>query len=79
VRSVLPGDDALEVVGTLLFHLYEHPEKPAPARVSGCEQLMRQAERARPQSRGTRAGPAPTPRPRKGTNGLMAPLHDAAI
>jgi hypothetical protein len=33
VRSVLPGDDALEVVGTLLFHLYEHPEKPAPARV----------------------------------------------
>ncbi|MFI9779290.1 hypothetical protein ACIHCV_32125 [Streptomyces sp. NPDC051956] len=33
VRSVLPGDDALEMAGTLPFHLYEHPETPAPTRV----------------------------------------------
>lgn len=49
VRSVLPGDDAPEMAGTLLFHLYKHPETPAPTRVSDCEQLMRQAEHTRPQ------------------------------
>ncbi|WP_406109965.1 hypothetical protein OG698_44915 [Streptomyces sp. NBC_01003] len=79
MRSVLPGDDALEMAGTLLFHRYEHPETPAPTHVSDCEQLMRQAEHTRPRARGSRAGPAPTPHPRKGANGLTAPLHDAAI
>ncbi|MER7198179.1 hypothetical protein CG723_22735 [Streptomyces sp. CB01635] len=47
--SVLPCNDALEMTGTLLFHLYKHPETPAPTRVSGCEQLMRQAGHTRPQ------------------------------
>ncbi|MEU1803024.1 N-6 DNA methylase [Streptomyces sp. NPDC019937] len=56
VRGVMPMDDALGMTGTLLLHLLAHPDATVPATASGCERLMRTAERSLAESPGARAG-----------------------
>lgn len=71
VRGVLPSDDALAMAGTLLLHLLDRPDTPAPRSREGWARLLEAAERTLTESPGAGSGVGTLPLP-LGPGGLGA-------